>query len=431
MGLLNPVDFSKGKVGPNVLGGDDGIASLIMHGVAVAAKIDLLETKEIYKLSDAEALGLDADYDDTNKVLVWYQIKEFYRMYKAITGNDSAQLFIMLVANTVTAGDLDVTMEDIVEDTNSTMSKALINDAEGKIRWMGICMNPAATYVSSLLNGMDADVQAAIPKAQLLADWAWGGDRPLNIILEGREFDGTAAAAQDLRDITGVNAENVSVVILQDYAFADGLEVLRQVHACVGAVLGVRAAMEVHENIGEVERCSLQDVQRSAFVSVGLSSHEKVSSRVADLDTLDAKGYIFGFKYTDFDGVYLNNDHTCTPIELDAEGNLNLAYMSSGAVVGKAKRLLRTAMLPKIKTTHEINAATGKLSTGTIKYFEGIGNTELNRMMSNGEITAGEAYVDPDSNLLVAPRELTVDFAVVPKGTIDTIKGSINLKTNL
>lgn len=431
MGLLNPIAISKGKVGPNILGGDDGVAALILHGVAVGGQIALLETKEIFKLSDAEALGLDEDYDSTNEIQVWYHIKEFYRAYKAVTGSDSARLFIMLVDNSVTTGNLDVTMEDIVEDSGDTMSKKLINDAEGAIRLLGVCMNPASGYSSTLLDGLDADVQAAIPKAQLLADWAWDGDRPMNIILEGREFNGTSAAAADLRDITGVEAENVSVTIIQDYDYADDLNALRQKHAAVGTVLGMAAAFAVHENIGEVERGNIQDVAREAYVTVGFSSHEKVADRLDDIDTLDTKGYIFGHKFTDYDGVFINNDHTCTPIQLDAEGNKNLHQLSFGRTVGKAKRLIRTALLPKVKTTQVIDAATGKLTVGAVKYFEGIGNTELNRMVSDGELSAGETYVDADSDLLNPPRELLVDFAVVPVGTIDKFTGSINLKSQL
>ena len=130
MGVLNPVDLSKGNIGPNILGSNDGIAGLIMHGVAVGGSIALGETKEIFKLSDAEALGLDEAYDTANEIQVWYHIKEFYRMIKKITGRESSRLFIMLVSNSVTDTDLDVTMEDIVEDivdTGLTISYMLEN----------------------------------------------------------------------------------------------------------------------------------------------------------------------------------------------------------------------------------------------------------------------------------------------------------------
>ena len=428
---LDSVKISKGVVGPNLLNNDDAVCGLIMHGVAVTGKIDLLEAKQIFKLKDAEELGLDAAYDVANDVQVYYHIKEFYRMVKKVANRDSNPLFIMLVSNAVTTGNLDVTMTNMVEDTGTTMAKKLIQDADGRIRYLGVAMNPAAGYTSTILDGLDADVQAAIPKAQGLADWAWENDRPLNVILEGREFSGTAAAAQDLRAITDVKAENVSVTIAQDYKYADGLNDQRKKHAAIGTVLGTRAALAVHENIGEVERCNITDVIKDAFIIVGFSSHEKVADRLEDLSTLDSKGYIFAFRFTDFDGVYFNNDHTCTPVEEDAEGNKNLHQIAYGAIVGKAKRVLRTALLPKIKSTHNIDPTTGKLSNGTIKYFEGLGDTPLQQMVSDGEIVAGETYVDPDSNLLNTPRILNVDFAIVPKGTIDKIQGSITLKSSL
>lgn len=52
-------------------------------------------------------------------------------------------------------------------------------------------------------------------------------------------------------------------------------------------------------------------------------------------------------------------------------------------------------------------------------------------MSQHGEITQGKTTTDPDSDLLTIPRELKVSFVLVPTGQIDTIKGTINLKTSI
>ena len=52
-------------------------------------------------------------------------------------------------------------------------------------------------------------------------------------------------------------------------------------------------------------------------------------------------------------------------------------------------------------------------------------------MAAEGLITAGKTTVDPNSDLLISPRELKVSFVLVPTGQIDEIKGTINLKTSI
>lgn len=424
------VIIDKGKVGPNALSGSDGESGLILHGVAVADKIALGEIKVLYSLKDALALGLDAAYDTTNNIRVYHHIKEFYRIPTAL-GVTGLPLHIMLVDNSVTTGDLDITLEDIITDTTSIYAKKLITDAGGKIRLLGAGMNPAAGYTSTILDGLDADVRATIPKAQLLADWAWDTHRPIHVFLEGREFSGTAAAAQDLRAITGVEAGQVSVTILQDYGYAEGLDALGKKYADIGTLLGAAAAIAVHQNVGEVETMNLQDVTRDAFVTPGISSHQTLNEVEDEFDTFDTKGYVMGITYSDYAGVYVNDDHACAPVVIDAEGFENINSISASRVIGKARRRLRNALLPKVKSTHEVDATTGKLPVEKIKYFEGIGDEEFLTMQKAGEISGGKTYVDPDSDLRTPPKSLLVDYAVVTNVSIGEIRGSINLKTSI
>ncbi|WP_262713263.1 DUF2586 family protein [Aquimarina algiphila] len=148
------------------------------------------------------------------------------------------------------------------------------------------------------------------------------------------------------------------------------------------------------------------------------------------MQTLEDKGYIFGMTYTGLSGVRWNNDHTCTEIILDAEGNVNEHTIAYGRTLDKAIRLLRTALLPKIKTSHPVDPKTGKLPVGVIKNFEDIGDTVLGDMILRKEITDGKTTVDPDSDLVVE-KNLGTDFTIVPYGSVGEIKGSINLKTNV
>lgn len=423
---LQGATFNKGNVGPNVAGSADGTSAMILPGVAVATLIALNEMKELRRLKDAEALGLTKEYDAANNIRVWYHIKEFYRL-----AGDGVKLFIMLVDNTVTAGDLNLTLAATVEDAGGIHCKKMVIDAEGEIKLFGFAMNPAAGYIETILDGLDADVQAAIPKAQAFAQWAWASDRSLNVFLEGRSFTGTGAAAQDLRDITDLLAEEVSVIIGQDWNYADDLDALGQKHACLGTYLGAMARIRVNQNPGEVETMNLTNATTGDFLVAGLSGHQKSSEMEDDLVTLDEKGYNFTFRYTDWPGVYFNNDHTCTPIIIDSEGNHNHHQASYGRTVGKAARKLRQRMLPKVKSVQRIDPVTGKLDGNVIKFFDALGDEVFKEMEEAAEVSTGKTYTDPDSNLLTPPRVLDVSFSVVPYGTIDKISGFINLKNSL
>lgn len=423
------VNINKGKVGPNALSGNDGESGLILHGVSVAGNIELGEVKTLFSLNDATDLGLDAAYDSTNNVRVYRHIKEFYRILTKLNVQ-GMPLHIMLVDNSVTGGNLDVTLADIFEDTASTYAKKMLINADGEIKLLAAAINPGAGYVPVILDNMDAEVRNAIPKAQLFADWAWDTNKPVHVFLEGREFTGTAAAALDLKD-NGVDGENVSLTILQDYLYADGLDAVGQKYADVGTLLGVAAAIAVNENVGELESLDIQDIARAVFLNPGISSHQSLKEVIQDAATFDTKGYIMGVSYDDYPGIYFNDQHCCVAQKIDDEGRENINTIALSRTTAKLRRGLRKRYLPKIKSTHRVDATTGKLPPGKIQYFQGIGNAVFNQMDAAGEISGGRTIVDPNSDLQTAPRALNVDYELVPTVSIGVIRGSLNVKTSL
>mgnify|MGYP003302971838 FL=1 len=312
----------------------------------------------------------------------------------------------------------------------------LIVDANGEIRILGIANTPA-TGETGYLNGFPEDVFGSIQLAQQLYDWAFSTFRPCQVILEGRDFNATnAAAAQDLRNITISNqvleAFKVSVCIAQDWKYADGLDAIRKKMADLGTMLGSIAKKAVNENIGEVEGGNLVDVTNNKWLVAGLSNHQTVAGWDSQLEALDSKGYVFAISYTGIAGYYWNNDHTCTPIKKDKDGYFNEYTISYGRTHDKAVRDLRTCLLPKVKSTQPVDPSTGKLPQALVTYFERLADDDVfNTMAAEGLITAGKTTVDPNSDLLISPRELKVSFVLVPTGQIDEIKGTINLKTSI
>lgn len=425
MGSLKGVNIQRGTIGASVNGNRDSIVGLLATGVAVAADeangisgIALGQTVKLTSLTDAEAYGINEAYDSTNSLSVFRHISEFYRMFP------NGTLYLMLYS-----GNMEAAFAE-------EFAKKLIVDANGEIRILGIANTPS-TGETAYLNGFPEDVFGSIQLAQQLYDWAFSAFRPCQVILEGRDFNATnAAAAQDLRNITISNqvleAFKVSVCIAQDWKYADGLDAIRKKMADLGTMLGSIAKKAVNENIGEVEGGNLVDVTNNKWLVAGLSNHQTVAGWDSQLEALDSKGYIFAISYTGIAGYYWNNDHTCTPIKKDKDGYFNEYTISYGRTHDKAVRDLRTCLLPKVKSTQPVDPSTGKLPQALVTYFERLADDDVfNTMAAEGLITTGKTTVDPNSDLLISPRELKVSFVLVPTGQIDEIKGTINLKTSI
>ena len=425
MGSLKGVNIQRGTIGASVNGDRDSIVGLLATGVAVAADvangisgIALGQTVKLTSLTDAEAYGINEAYDSTNSLSVYRHVSEFYRICP------NATLYLMLYS-----GNMEAAFAE-------EYAKKLIVDANGEIRILGIANTPTEE-ATEYLNGFPEDVFGSIQLGQQLYDWAFSTFRPCQVILEGRDFKvANAASALDLRNITindqVLEAFKVSVCIAQDWKFADELDPIRKKMADLGTMLGSIAKKAVNENIGEVEGGNLVDVTNNKWLVAGLSNHQTVAGWDSQLEALDSKGYVFAISYTGIAGYYWNNDHTCTPIKKDKEGYFNEYTISYGRTHDKAVRDLRTCLLPKVKSTQPVDPNTGKLPQALVTYFERLADDDVfNTMAAEGLITAGKTTVDPNSDLLISPRELKVSFVLVPTGQIDEIKGTINLKTSI
>ncbi len=413
---LKGANIQRGKVGTNTIAGSTATSGLLVTGVEVPGKLEYGKTYTLFNLKDVEKKGITADYDAVNKVRLYRHIKEFYRR----TGK-GIKLFVMVAPR-------EKTMTDLVNFEGQYAPK-LIAKSKGEIHQLAIGINPASGYTPVMLDGMNSEVTAAIAKAQAYSNWCFSTHRPLNILLEGRDYGGDSSVTLNLRDIPNVKACDVSIVNGQDYKYADTLDAIGQKFADIGTALGDIARKRVNECIAEVEDGNLTDAGLDAWLEAGLSSHQRIEDVESDLPTLDKKGFIFPVSYTGTPGYRWNDDHVCVAEVEDAEGNLNESSIAYGRTLKLASRLLRTALMPKVKSVQPVDPKTGKLPTGIIKYFEGLGDGALSQM--SGELSGFKTTVDPDSNLLTGDKSLNISFTIIPYGKVGVINGTINLKRSL
>ena len=407
MSSLRGVNIKEGKIGANVAG-DGREFGIIGNGVAVVGKLALATHYELRRPSDAVALGIDAAYDTTNSVNVFRHITEFYRM-----AGEGKKLHLLVCAQTV--------MIDEMTDLAKTLAVA----AEGTISDMAFVSNPAVAYVETLVDGMNADVMAAIPVLQAFADWADENDMPLHTILEGRGMGDTLAALADLRDMAA-EYEKVTVVVGQDWGYADGLSTLGKKFADVGTFLGVIASQAWNRNPGEVASQNLTNAALGAWITAGMSNHKKYSEVYADLLGMDEKGYVFPLRYMGATGHWWNDGHTCAPIINDAAGNMNQHTIYYSHTIDETKRALRIKYLPEVKKPVVLDED-GKLPASIIDYYDALGDSVFETLAGKELISDGKTSTDPDSDLLIE-KTLQIQFAVVPTGCVNEIVGTINLK---
>lgn len=396
-----------------ILAGTDGTSGLIVSGAAVSGQFALGDSLgPFYSLADAEAKGINEAYDTTNEAVAWKHIKDFYD-----EAGEGAELFVMVVAKTVTLTQM--------ADKDLSYAKTLIEFSEGKIRTLAISRTPASGYTPTYTDQFDNDIWGAVTEAKLLRTYFFEKGIPVSIVIEGRDFQGTASSAKDLSDPTETDAQFVSIMIGQDFAYST-LNDYAAKYAAVGHLLGRISAIQVQRNIGRV-----LDGPRLTIETPGLSNGEPlvgpdgvINFTDTDLNTLNNFRYIFFRKINGKTGVFYNNDHCACP---EAR---TYNRISRCRPIDKAVRITNALYTDRLLDDVELDAATGRLNAAVIKDFQASIEEEITNQMINTttgvtEISGVSAVADPTQNVQTTNR-VKVKLNIVPKGMVDGIDVELN-----
>lgn len=391
---------------------EDMTCGLMITGVAVVGGLQLNTTYKLTSIEDLEDLLVTAAYDITNKTLIHHHVSEFFRM------NPSGELYLRVAAQSVK-------MDELANIANAHAKQLLLDaataDPKGGVRVLGIGICPPTGYTPTLLTGLNKEVIDAIPLAQALADAEFALHRPVDIVLEGRNFNGTSSAALDLRTL---NAPNVSVSIPSDPAIS-GLDALHNGYAAIGTTLGTISKAKVNENIGWVQKFDIQSTPLGRFLTPNLSSNLSVSSYTdASLSQLNTKGYIFARVHTGASGVYFNDSHTCTSATSD------FSQIELNRTINKASRVVRRTLLPLLTGPIKIDPSSGKIQSQMAKYYEAVAGKGLKKMQEAGEISGYDVYCDPDQNVL-STSKVKIKVKITPDGVARQIEVEIGFNNPL
>lgn len=383
---LPQVTFNKGEGGlGRPLPGNDHISGFVFYFLDANLPTGFTVTdrfKKVFSLSEAEALGITEA--GANTKILWYHIKEFFRI------QSKGILWIYLADDTSIDYDEHQELQDF---------------AEGEIRQIGIF------DLTTFATASTTTIQAA---STVLDDEF----KPVEV-LYAADFQGTSLGA--LSDLNLLSNPNVSVIIGED-GDGDGaaLAISESTSITVlGAALGTVSKAKVNQSIGWKQNFDVSDgseLEVAAFATSATTDLFKDQSTTL-VTTLHDNGYIFLLKDIGFPGTYFNGDRTATSPTSD------FSTIRNNRTINKATRNVRIVLLPQVNGELFFNAD-GTLEEDTIAFFKNEASRPLVQMQRDGEISAFSVTIDPTQNSQ-STGKLEITIKIVPVGVAEEIANDI------
>ncbi len=397
MGQLNGVDVEKlqGGLGRLATGTDNHVA-MIVSGLPVGAVATAVNNAGkgvvLTSVFDAEQLGINESLDSNNSITVYRDIVEFFRLAPEAT---------LYLFNSVVEADL----------------KTFINQNK-EIKGYGVCitwdegdeetdpnMLPAIALHQKIINDF-----AAVNR---LLDFAVIGVNGLDVFTE---------------DLFALTAPQVSVCV----ACMDDSGIV-----AIGSALAMIAVRKINENLGSVDIIkkplakrgfqdysltdALLDVWAEAYLSDGSSVNEIDDSQ---LDALLAKGYIVAASYEGYPGFFFSDSCTCIDRASD------FGFIENNRTWNKAARIIRMALLPRVKGVVKKDPSTGFIASTTVSSWTGDANKALEQMVINEEISGFEVFID-QKQVVNSTNAVKVKAMVVADGIVHKFEVAVGLTNSI
>ncbi len=408
MGYLEGFTLKKMQGG---LGRTNGTADstflLVCHLPNSIATIERNKLYRFIQIEDAEKLGINESFDANNNVLAHYHLTEIFRLAP------DTELFFMAVE------------EPKLQDNDEAILTAL--RSENKIK--GIACFGFSNDLSTLPNEVEMVQSKIVEEAKkdgVLLDF---------VLVEGKGKTGLSVS--DLEDLKTKNAPQISIIIGQDTDIAK-IDANYKYHSCIGSALGMLSVRSVAENLGSVDietkpktartynTYPLTGAGKERFINAGVSTGEMIgelsSATIKDLTT--GKGYILVAPYVGVSGFYFSNSPTCVSSSSD------YCYIENNRVWNKSARLVREALVPRIKSKLKKDKSTGYLKASTTAYLENLAKKAIERMVIANEISGFDVYINPKQSV-TEDNPLKVKIRIVTDDILHGIEGEIGLTKNL
>lgn len=390
--------FANGALGQVEAMADGCLGFLALGAKEVAGDegFKLGKAYTIKKLSVLEGMGVTVE----NNPNLYRNVKDFYA-----EAGDGVELWIMGFSEASS-------FATVLDKDTAAGAKALLRASNGKIRGLVAFKTPAEGYTLTEKDGLDADVTAALVKAQGLGEWATQTLRaPVFTLLEGYGFSGNA---MDLPTLTTMEHNRVGVVI--------GDTTPNSKNACMGVVSGRIAVSPVQRKISRVKDGALKPLA----IYIGDQLIE-----LADVETIHEKGFITFTTFVGRTGYFIADDNLATRVEDDYRS------LTNRRVIDKAYRIAYNTLLDDLN--EEVPIATdGSLSPAWCTAVKSdVEQAIISNMTANGNL--GNDPGDPNDTgvtcsidykqQILSTSQLAVGLRVKPSGYAKYIDVELGFKT--
>ena len=277
--------------------------------------------------------------------------------------------------------------------------KTVQDFANGEIRQVGV-------YKSGSWSGTfnASDVNSIQSVCNTLGD----EKHPLSVVLQPNI---NGLSLNSLPNLQAYSAPNVSVLIGQDGANVGSsiANVFTYSVGIMGAVTGVVSAFKVSDSIAWVGKLQSLPFSTSELDTPAFANKTLVSNVLsAAQDTLADKNYIFLRRIPDLSGSFISDSKS-------AVSNTNSFFsIERNRTIDKSRRVVAAGLSPLLNSPVDVNSD-GTLSALTINVYKQVCNTQLDVMVSNGELSAYSVNIDPNQNVL-ATDTINITLTLTPKG---------------
>lgn len=319
---------------------------------------------------------------------------------------EGAPLYCLFLTNT--------TSLSAMADIENNHVSALYNFSNKTIRAIGIARYPDNTYVPTITDGFDADVHAAVTKAQQQATAAIQAYKPIEFLIQG--FG--AALVATAKDYSSTQNDNVHIVV--------GAENDDTVISILRA-LGRKASSRPSRNVGRIQSGSLAIID-GTVLKVGSSLLSALDT--TDLDSWHDKGYMTYVVNENQPGYVFNDDISLTDPTRD------YSTWANNATIGEAMRISYSIYYKTLKDDVDVDAATGRIGVAVEKNLEQTILDAINKQLGSS-VSGVDVLVNPDiakyaalynsanidnPNLnLTSGGMIYIFLTIVPKGYIKNV----------
>ena len=390
------IHFDNGALG-QVAEMADGCLGLIAVGAkAVSSTFSLGKAYKLKSLASLETLGVTAE----NNPLLYKNVKEFYE-----EAGNGCEVWLMGFADTAT-------LTNVLDPANAAGAKALILASGGKIRGLVAFKATKAGYAPEVKNGLDNDVYTALAKAQLLGEWATDERyAPVFTLIEGYAFSGKP---EELTDLHTMSNNRAGIVI--------GDTVAGSKNAAMGLVAGRIAASPVQRKISRVKSGAL----RAQQMYIG-----SVPVDVADVESIDEKGFITFRTFVGKAGYFIADDH------LASAANDDYNSISNRRVIDKAYRVAYGTLLSALNDELPVSSDGLPTPAWCASVESDVETDIIAQMTANGNLgndptdvndSGVECTIDRNQNIL-SGKKIEIGLRVKPKGYAKYLDVKLGFKT--